>query len=234
MKTICKALFISAFVLMSCGGDDEGSPSTGGGGGDDFLSDANASADYSLTFETIFTEDMFPTDYPANASFGPIVAITHAPDLSVYQLGQLASDGLKAYAEDGDVNALATFLSAEAGPDNEGSFSITTAPAVGPSTTSTIDVTVTPTRTRITFLAKLNPSPDWFVGFSSFDIVDGTNLVDEETFTLQPLDAGTAGGDTYEAPAEVENANVATYQGSPFGAGPFASNIAVITVSRDN
>lgn len=233
MKNIFTALFVSAFVLMSCGGDDDGSPTTGGGGDDPF-SDANASADYSLTFETIFTEDQFPTDYPANASFGPLVAITHAPEVSVFELGQAASEGLKAYAEDGDVNALATFISTEVGTDNEGSFSITTAPAIGPSTSTNIDVTVTPTRTRITFLAKLNPSPDWFVGVSSFDIVDGNSLVDEETFTLQPLDAGTAGGDTYEAPAEVENANVSVYQGSPFGEGPFASNLAVITITRDN
>lgn len=233
MKNIFKALFVSAFVLMSCGDDDDGSPATGGGG-DDLFSDANASADYTLTFETIFTEDQFPTDYPDNASFGPLVVITHAPEVSVYELGQAASDGLQAYAEDGDVNALATFISTELGEENEGSFSITTAPAIGPSAITPIDVTVTPSRTRITFLAKLNPSPDWFVGLSSYDIVDGNELVDQATFNLQVIDAGTAGGDTYEAPPEVESANVMTYQGSPFGDGPFVSSVAMLTVNRNN
>lgn len=232
MKNVFKALFLSAFLVVSCGDDDDGSPTSVGGGGDDFFS--GASANYSLNFETNFTQDLFPIDYPDNPSFGTIVVITHAPDLSVFQIGQMASDGLQAYAEDGDVDALASFISAEVGLENEGSFSIATTPAVGPESSVNINVTLSPTRTRVTFLAKINPSPDWFVGFNSFDIIDGTDLVDEETFTLQPLDAGTAGGDTYEAPAEVENANVSTYPGSPFGAGPFASNIAVITVSRDN
>lgn len=230
MKNIIKVLFICAFVLVSCG-DDDGSPMSVGGGNGLFV---NPSADYSLTFETNFTESEFPIDYPDNASFGPIVVITHAPDVSVFQIGQTASEGLQAYAENGDVDALATFINMEVGEEGEGSFAVATTQGIGPSSTTTIDVAVTPTRTRITFLAKLNPSPDWFVGFSSFDIIDGTELVDQATFTLQPIDAGTAGGNTYEAPAEAENSNIAIYLGAPFGDGPFAANLGRITLNRDN
>jgi hypothetical protein len=232
MKNVfLKVLFVSALVFGSCESDDDGSPTVSGGGGDDFFD--TASADYSLNFQTLFTEESFPTDYPDNPTFGTIVAITHTPEISVYQIGQLASEGLQAYAEDGDVNALAAFISADIGEENEGAFSIVTATSIGPNTSTTMDVSITPSRTRITFLAKLNPSPDWFVGLSSFDVIEGDDLVDDVTFNLGAIDAGTAAGNTYNAPDETETANVSAYQGSPFGDGPFSSNLATITITRD-
>jgi len=223
-------MLVVALILVGCGGDDEGSPSGGGIIDDGSL---NGTASYSLTFETEFTEDAFPTDYPSNATFGPILVITHSPDISIFQIGQSASDGLKAYVEDGDVGALAAFISAEVGEQNEGLFSISTTPSAGPSTSTTIDVTVTEARTRITLLARLDPSPDWFVGLSSFNVIDGNELVDSAMVNLAPLDAGTALGDTYEAPTEPENANISTYQGLPFADGPFAGNIASLVIERN-
>lgn len=226
-----KILCLSAFIFYGCGGDDDGSPMVSGGGGDDFFD--TASADYSLNFQTMFTEESFPTDYPSNPTFGTIVAITHAPEVSVYAIGSAASAGLKVYAEDGDVNALASFISDAVGEENEGSFAIVTSPSIEASASTNIDLTVTPSRSRITFLAKLNPSPDWFVGVSSFNVINGNELINEETFNLAPLDAGTASGDTYNAPDGDESANVSLYQGSPFGDGPFSSNLATLTITRN-
>lgn len=230
MKNFIKVLVMSVSLLISCG-DDDGSPaSTVGGGGSDLV----ASAGYTLTFETTFTEETYPTDYPDNATFGPIIAIVHTPEVTVYQNGQLASDGLRAYAEDGDVGALASFLTAELGEEGDSLFSITTEAASSAVSTTTINVTATPTRTRITFLAKLNPSPDWFVGISSFDITDGINLIELEEFDLVPIDAGTDAGTTYNADNEVESSPIANYEGAPFGQGPFFPNPATLTIERNN
>ncbi len=232
MKNIFKTLFLSVFLVTSCGSDDDGSPSGGGGGTDIF---ANTNASYTLDFESTFSEDMYPVDYPDNPTFGTVLVITHGPEISVFEMGQLATEGLQAYAEDGDVDGLASFLNQEAGMENEGSFSITTIPAIGPVASASIDVTITPTRSRITFLAKLNPSPDWFVGVSSFDVIDGNELIDEATFVLRPIDAGTAAGNTYEAMDMPESVNISTYVGLPFADGPFtAGEIGNLNISRDD
>lgn len=231
MRNIIKTLLLSAFIFISCGGDDDGSPASGGGGVDG--GDLTGTASYTLTFETEFTEDSYPNDYPSNPTFGPILVITHSPEVSVFEIGQLASAGFKAYVEDGDVGALAAFLSDELGEANEGLFIISTTPAIGASASTTIDVTATESRTRITFLARLDPSPDWFVGVNSFDIIDGNELVESATVNLAPLDAGTATGDTYEASTGVENANISTYQGLPFADGPFVGTLATLSIERD-
>jgi hypothetical protein len=231
MKNIFKAIFVIAIVLTSCE-DDDGSPTTSGvtGGGSELV----ASAGYTLTFGTTFSEETYPMDYPANATFGPIVAIMHAPEVTIFQSGQLASDGLKAYAEDGDVGALAAFLTADLGEEGDALFSITTETASSAVSTTTINVTATPSRTRITFLAKLNPSPDWFVGVSSFDVTDGNNLIEFADFDLVPIDAGTDAGNTYNADNEVESLPIANYEGAPFGQGPFFPNPATLTIERNN
>ncbi len=231
MKNIFKALFVSAILMVGCG-DDEGSPmSGGGGGGDDGV--IAASADYSLTLEMNFTEDLFPTDYPANPSFGPIVIITHAPSVSVFALGQLASEGFEAYAEEGDVGALGAFISTELGEEGDGLFAISTNTAVGPESFTNLSATVTPSRTRITVLARINPSPDWFVGVNSFDVIDGQELVDEAIFSLTPIDAGTDAGMTYNAEDAEDNLPIANYQDLPFGEGVFPS-LGTLTFSRTN
>lgn len=114
-------------------------------------------------------------------------------------------------------------------------FSIVTAGMVGPQATTSTSISITPTRTRITFLARMNPSPDWFLGVSSFNVVNGETLIDIEEIELRPLDAGVILGDTYEANDGVENAAIILYDGAPFGNGnPLTEPVANLTIERAN
>ncbi|WP_299678132.1 spondin domain-containing protein [uncultured Dokdonia sp.] len=224
-------LIILSFFI-SCGSDDDGGP-TGGGPTGPGLPEASAS--YTIELTTNFNQTDNPQDYPTNASFGTIVAIAHAPEVSVYSLGQLASDGMALYAESGDVDGLAAFISTSLGEEGDGLFSITTAGMVGPESSASTSVTVTPTRTRITVLARLNPSPDWFLGVSSFNVVNGDELIDLEEMELRPIDAGVILGDTYEANDGDENAAISIYDGAPFGNGnPLTEPLANLVIERDN
>ena len=216
-------------VILSCGSDDDGSPTT-----TPVDPEQPITAAYTATITTEFSEENFPQDYPSGASFGTIVAITHEPGLSVYQLGQIASEGFEAYVEDGDVAALGAFISSLVGEENEGSFSIQSAGSVSAVGSETFNLSFTPTRTRVTIIANLNPSPDWFVGVSSFDITDGNSLIENEIIGLQPIDAGTSSGDTYDAPDETENAVISTINGAPFSSGGFTPEIGQVEISRVN
>lgn len=233
MNKLFKLSYLIVFsLLISCGGDDDGGPDVGGPTGPGL---PEASATYSLEFTTNFTEDNNPQDYPANASFGTIIAITHAPEVSVFAIGQLASEGMALYAQSGDVDGLSSFLSTSLGEGGDGLFSVSTAGMIGAQATTSTSVSITPARTRITFLARINPSPDWFLGVSSFNVVDGNTLIDMQQIELRPLDAGVVLGATYEANDGTESAAIVSIEGTPFGNGnALTEPVANLTIERTN
>ena len=139
------------------------------------------------------------------------------------------------YAESGDVDGLSAFISNSLGEEGDGLFSLSTAGMIGAEASTTTSVSVTPARTRITFLARLNPSPDWFLGVSSFNVVVGDQLIDLEEIELRPIDAGVILGDTYEANDGAENAAIGIIDGAPFGNGnPLTEPIGNLVIERVN
>ena len=49
-------------------------------------------------------------------------------------------------------------------------------------------------------MARIVPSPDWFVGVDSFDLCSNSGWLDDHTVDLQPMDGGTDQGYTFTAP----------------------------------
>lgn len=221
---------VLGLVVISCGGDDDGSPS--GGGGTDF--GQNPTAEYTATLTTSFSEMAFPEEYPNNPSFGTVVAIIHAPELTVFQNGQLASEGVASYAASGDVDGLASFISASLGEENEGQFIIQTEGSANAVGEKTFTLTFTPERTRVTFLAKLNPGPDWFIGASSLDIVDGNDLRDDVEMDLSLLDAGVRAGSTYSSSSDPESNTISVSSDVPYANGaPLSGAIGNFKIVRN-
>jgi hypothetical protein len=211
--------------IFSCSKSDDSGDNGGGGGG------LEPQATYRITFVTNFTETTHPTDYPDNASFGRVFLAAHSPGTSIFTLGGVASDGLKKYAEDGDLADLVAEHSG--GEDNNTMTIITGSSNVSTSTTITYDINVTPTTTRISFVSKITPSPDWFVGVSSIDLVNGNELIESASFRLYPLDAGSDSGTSYESPDSPEPGPISQIQGTPFSSGSIESTqIGTLSVER--
>lgn len=232
MKKFFSTLFIASILLTACSSDDGGdAPSTSDDDGP-----APVQATYRVTFTPTFTEEAFPTDYPANPTFSPIIAVVHASNRTVFNKGQAASAGLKEFAETGDGGALVTELSSQ-GTEDEQFFLVTQASSAGGATESqSVNVTVTPEKTRISVITSLNPSPDWFLGVNGFDIVlDANSLVSEETFSLNVLDAGTDSGTTYTSPDNPTSpAGTITVVNTPpiTDASGLGASIGTITITR--
>jgi hypothetical protein len=223
--------YFKLFTLVLCIGSfgcsksDDSSVNGGGGGSLD------PQATYRVTFTTNFTETTHPTDYPDNASFGRVFLAAHNSGTSIFNIGGIASEGLKKYAEDGDLTDLVAEHSG--GEDNNLMTIITGSSNVGTNTTVTFDINITPTKTRISFVSKISPSPDWFVGVSSFDLASGDELIENASVRLYPLDAGSDSGTTYESPDSPETGPIVQIQGTPFSSGSIESTqLGILSFER--
>lgn len=52
----------------------------------------------------------------------------------------------------------------------------------------------------MSFMVRIVPSPDWFVGVDSINLCDGDKWKESVTLELFPYDAGTDSGFTFSSP----------------------------------
>lgn len=163
----------------------------------------SASADvvqYRFTFVSTWSAATHPTNFPANPHFSQPVGGTHNANVEFWRPGGIASPGIESMAETGgtatlisEVNTAVAAGTARA-PFTSGSVS----PSPGTSIKTFSTSTAFP---LITVVSMVAPSPDWFVGVNSlplFDEYDG--WVDEVVIDLDPWDAGSDSGISYNSP----------------------------------
>ncbi|MBT8278546.1 MAG: spondin domain-containing protein [Bacteroidia bacterium] len=227
MRTYLKiALFSFSILLFTCSNSDDSNNGGGGGGG------LVAQATYRVTITGNWTAQTHPTDYPANAGFDQLYFMAHSSSSSLYKLGLAGSDGLKAYATTGDISGLnAEHIQGEDGVDPT---VIAIGSDISATGTDSFTLTITPNTTLISFVARISPSPDWFVGTDSFNLANPDNtLVENMEFSLFPIDAGADGGTTYESPDDPNAGPVATISGDPFtGSNGFIQRLGSVSIER--
>ncbi|XP_031787199.1 uncharacterized protein LOC100120223 isoform X1 [Nasonia vitripennis] len=157
----------------------------------------NKLAMYKVTLKTYWSRARFPRHYPEwrpQAQFGKLVGRTHDPSYVLYRLGQRLSAGARQYVETGRTDALDT------GADFPNTLHAFTGPAVPQGEgSSTARAFLDGNHTLVSVFARINPSPDWFVGVDSFQLCVEGNWVDTVTVELDPLDGGTDNGFTFTA-----------------------------------
>ncbi len=173
-----------------------------------------------MTFEPNFTEVFFPTDYPTNAGFSKVFLVVHSNTTSIFTLGSTASAGLKLYAEDGDSSTLVTEHTQTEDNVNPTSIILGTSD-VGPAEPVVFTFTITPSKPLISFVTKISPSPDWFLGVDSFNLENPDNTLVETAFIgLNAIDAGTDAGVTYTSADSPETSLVNIRICLPFSTNP--------------
>ncbi len=228
MKKLILVPLCLALTLFSCKSDDD-TPQDGGGGG------LVPNATYRVTFEPDFTQANFPTDYPTNPTFSGILVAVHEPGMSVFKIGQPASAELQTLAETGDNTALASFLASQGGMDSSDFIVMNLTDAGGPTQAQSVNISIDPDKTSISFLAALSPSPDWFVGVDGQTMIASANsLVDVLEVDLAPLDAGTDSGATYMDPDNPTSPQgvVSVINGAPFSQGGFTPVLGRLRFER--
>ncbi|MEM9998238.1 MAG: immunoglobulin-like domain-containing protein, partial [Bacteroidota bacterium] len=127
-------------------------------------------ATYEVTFVSTWSAATHPADFPSNAHFSQLVGAAHAPNVSLFEVSTMASEGIRLMAEKGqnavlksEVEALSgdvTFISGPALADSpdEDMLTFTADGDAG--------------HIALTLVSMVAPSPDWFIG------VDGLALVE--------------------------------------------------------
>lgn len=240
MKNSNSVLYILSFAilfitLIGCSGDD-----TQQNGGfppqptEPISGSIHKSAVYEVTFDMQWTAENFPTDYPNNDHFSPLIGFSHIPDLDTFRIGQLASPGIKDMAELGAT----TKLSREIDTLIERKIALNKKIGSGVSNGGgkiTIEIEVDSSFSAVSFMSMLAPSPDWYVAVLDEDLYLERTFVFERTVDALMYDAGTDAGVSYSS-ADTTLANpdtISLITSAPLGNGTSVSPaVAKVTFKR--
>lgn len=185
-------------------------------------------AAFRFTFQSTWSAATHPNAFPTNPQFSPFVGGVADPGLTFWAPGMMASSGLRQLAETGSTlpffqQVNQNFMFAQGLPFANG---LGTSPG-------SISYEFLTTRPMLTLVAKLDPSPDWFVGVSNI-ILQYSDWVDTIVLPAVVHDAGTDSGSSYASP------NIPTNPAQPVAvvttaSGPFAgasAQIGTFTIQR--
>lgn len=153
-------------------------------------------ADYRLDFNATWSAETLPPQFPANAHFSGLVGGSHNAQVTFWEDGELASDGIESMAETGNKGTLVNEVSVAIGAGT--ALEIVSGDGIGQSpefvsTTFTVDQ-AHPLASVVSMIA---PSPDWFVGVNSLNLFSGGNWLADISVELFGYDAGTDSGINY-------------------------------------
>ena len=171
---------------------------TGGdNGGDTGAPVAAFEAEYRATFVATWSADTHPINFPGNPHFSPLTGAVHSEQSVFWEMGQNATDGIELMAETGATSILLTEVQSVV--DEGRALSSIEGGGVGESPGSTsVEFTVNRDYPLVTLVSMLAPSPDWFIGVNSLQMIDENGdfrpLI---TIDLNLYDSGTDGGTRY-------------------------------------
>uniref|UniRef100_A0A8C8YJF8 Spondin-2 n=1 Tax=Prolemur simus TaxID=1328070 RepID=A0A8C8YJF8_PROSS len=179
------------------------SSTTGQPFGGESVCTARPLAKYSITFTGKWSQTAFPKQYPLfrpPAQWSSLLGAAHSSDYSMWRKNEYVSNGLRDFAERGEAWALMREIEA-AGEKLQSVHGVFSAPAVpsGTGQTST-ELEVHSRHSLVSFVVRIVPSPDWFVGIDSLDLCEGGRWKEQVAVDLYPHDAGTDSGFTFSSP----------------------------------
>ena len=162
---------------------------------------ADYTAQYQVVFSSSWSQSTHPSNWPANPHFSGLVGGTHNSSVHFYRLGETASEGIRLMAEQGQKT---TLLNEIAPAIANGSAHLQlSGGGINPSPGSVTLTFPAPMRrdfSLVTLVSMIAPSPDWFVGVESLDLIENGEWVTNKVVTLYGLDAGTDSGASYQSP----------------------------------
>ncbi len=172
---------------------DAGTDTTTDTGTDTDAGPTVTSARYRLTFNSTWSSQTHPVNYPPPAHFSGLVGAVHNDAVEFWAPGQLATAGIQLMAETGNgselLSEVATAVANGSAAEEIAGGGVDDTPG-----SVSIEFEVTTEHPLITVTSMVAPSPDWFIGVHGLSLFDGTNFVDSITRNLSVYDSGTDSG----------------------------------------
>lgn len=156
-------------------------------------------AEYELAFHGGWSEAAYPRMFPKyrpSAEWSKLVGRSHSSQYSMWTEGKVASAAVQFFAERSDTRGFDTEVQAYGGIRD----TFTAAPIQGGLGKTSTNFITDGLHSQVSFMVRLMPSPDWFVGLSSFDLCEETKWKSHLKIDLHPMDAGTDRGLTFTSP----------------------------------
>ncbi|KAG7342416.1 hypothetical protein IV203_007509 [Nitzschia inconspicua] len=154
---------------------------------------------YYCTFRGKWSAERHPNDFPRRPSWGPPIIVSHSNGYRMWTGTEAVTAGVESIAEDGFFTIYTNeFLNAGFETlhmvHGERMFNTTESQHLPP-------INVTFEHPFLSSMVKIQPSPDWFVGFSDFRTISYETETYYNRILIQSYvwDSGTDGGQTYTA-----------------------------------
>ena len=163
---------------------------------------------------------------PAGNHFTQFTGIVHSSAMHLFQVGTLASKGIEAVAEDGNIAPLQNEIDSYIAGGKAFSKFIVSLPNITGADSAIIHLNSK--NAFVSFASMIAPSPDWFAGLDSYNLIEKTPWIKDVTITVAGYDAGTEEGDVfgYNNPETMPQQKVSYL--TPANASVIANNNAVI------
>jgi hypothetical protein len=161
-------------------------------------------AEYRIVFTGAWTAQSHPLEYPragllTGPHFSGLIGATHGPGLALFAEGRPPSPGLERLAEEGKHSPLDQEIRSAVDAGRAGAL-LETGPIRDMAQPAVTTVRVDPAHSRVSAVAMIAPSPDWFAGAADVELREGDRWVASKEVVLYAFDAGSDDGTTYEAP----------------------------------
>lgn len=188
--------------------------------------------EYEIRFQNQWSAQTHPVDYPQDAYFTPFITYSHRQGAKLFNVGLIASDGVKQYAETGIINKINEEIDIIRGGgralDRDMGFEVEYI------RTSTVRLGFNDASHYLTLMSRIAPSPDWFVAIDEFDMSPNGEWVDSLVLYPEAYDAGTDNGQTFystDMPTEPRNA-VSVIASQPLADNGVVAPMANVTLVR--
>ena len=167
-------------------------------------------ATYALTFRAVWNASSHGNQppFPSGAHFSRVVGAAHAPEVSFWSSGGIATPGIESMAETGSVSSLCREIDGEA--DRGGSTPCVrgSEPSFPSPGSVGLSFETTGEHPLLTLVSMIAPSPDWFVGVSGMPLMEDGCWKERIEMDLAGYDSGTDSGATFTA----RNADVTPHE----------------------
>ncbi len=177
-------------------------------------------ARYRVTFDAFWSAQTHPTDFPgSSAHFSGLIGLTHSDNVSLFEVGGIASPGIVNMAETGGKSPLTSEIDAVIA--SGAGFAQINGGGIGVSPSSvSVEFDIAESHPLATVTSMIAPSPDWFVGVRDLNLFESGSWLNR-TVTVAVYDAGSDSGSTFTSP----NQSTSPPQGiSMITDGPLAVN----------